>query len=284
MRKCSFFKHLSIVVILICSKSTDIVNHNKISRAPASYILNDDIIVTPVNVESNFIEKLNEKHAESFDRHRKVVENWQRNEELAKIYGLENRGVFQTTTLEQRQRFLQRNYLRFITKEVEMDANQGMQNIWQQWNDDDEYESIKNVSLQEVKIASTKKEQGLPGFSRSKTVNEGKDRIKFGFRPYLEMGMFKVSMDTNYFKAKGWLGVNGNQEVNVEKYIKLSQTKFMYNYYIEQQRSLAIIDQKVTDKISLRYTHRKTFEDFGTITSSGINENNIFQIRFGMGF
>lgn len=283
MRKCSLFKHFTIFVLLL-SNGQNIPKKFSGTRAPASYILNDDLIVTPVETKKNFFTELNSKYSSSFDQHRKIVENWQRNEELETLYGLEGRGIFQTSTQEQRQQFLQRNYLRFVTKKIELDTNEGISNFWNKWTDDDEIDSIENVTLQETKITATKKLVDLPGLYKSSEVNQGADKVKFGFRPYLELGMFKVSMDTDYFTAKGWLGVNGNQEVNIQKYIEQSKTKLIFNYYIDQQRSLAAVDQEIMDKVSLRYSHNKTFEDFGSIARSGFSENNIFQVRFGMGF
>ena len=285
MRISSLFKHFAIFVLLI-SNGQSVATSKKFSgsRAPASYILNDDLIVTPVEAEKNFFTELNSRYASSFDRHRRIVENWQRNEELESLYGLEGRGIFKTSTVHQRQKFLQRNYLRFVTKQVENNANDGIVNWWNRWNDDDEIESIENVSLHEKKITATKKQIGLPGMNKSKVVNKGKDNIKFGFRPYIELGMMRLTMDTDYFKARGWFGVNGNQEINIQQFVKTTKTKFIYNYYLDQQRSLAVVDQRITEKVSLRYTHNKTFEDFGSITRSGFSENNIFQVRFGMGF
>lgn len=282
MLNCSIFRHLFISVWLIFSQQMAFAQNVK--RAPASYIVNDDLIVTPLEINRNFFTELNSKYASNFDEHRKIVENWQRNDEMAKQYGLEDRGVFKTTTLEQRQRFVQRNYLRFITKEVEVDTNNGIENFWNRWNTNDEAEAIKNISDQEVKISETKKEMGLPGLNSSRTANEGKDEIKLSFKPYVEMGMVKISADTDYFKIKGWFGINGNQEVNVERKILSTNTNLMFNYFLDHKRSFTIIDQEIYQNVTLRYTHDKQIEQFGGITRSGQSENNIIQIRFGMGF
>lgn len=285
MKKCVLFKHLVMTVMLFNTYLVQAKSETAtIGRAPASYIVNDDLIVKPFEVEKNFFTELSEKHASSFDKHRSIVENWKRNEELETMYGLEGRGVFKTSTLEQRQRFVQRNYLRFVSKKIERNANSGIADWWNRRTEDDEIDSIKNVISQEKKITETKKSLGMPGLKSTGIVKSGSDKVKFNFRPYIEMGMVKVSMDSDYFNAKGWFGINGNQEFNVQKFIKSTNTRFIYNYYIDQQRSLAVIDQNLTKRVSLRYTHNKSFDKFGSIARSGLNENNIFQIRFGMGF
>jgi hypothetical protein len=284
MRACPNFLHLCLSAYIFFIACMNQVQAQTPSRAPASYILDDDMIVVPINIEKTFLDEIHEEYKGAFDAHRKTVENWMRNEELAEAYGLENRGIFQTSTLQQRQNFLQRNYLRFFSKKVERDTNQGLQNWWQEWTADDEIDSISNLEKQDKIIVRAKKKTGQKTFDKKTSTKVGRQEFKFGFQPRLEIGMLKVTMDSPYFKMRAWLGANGNQEVKLERSFRATKTKAMVNYYMDQERVLAAIDQRLTSRWSLRFTHDKKLDNLSPSLATPSSENNITQLRFRMGF
>ena len=284
MRACPNFLHLCLSAYIFFIACMNQVQAQTPSRAPASYILDDDMIVVPINVEKTFVDEIHEEYKGAFDAHRKTVENWMRNEELAEAYGLENRGIFQTSTLQQRQNFLQRNYLRFFSQKVQQDTNQGLQNWWQDWNTDDEIDSINNLEKQEKILVKAKRSSGQGTFDKKTSAKVGKQEFKFGLQPRLELGMIKVTLDSPYFKARAWLGANGNQEIKFERNFSTTKTRAMVNYYMDQERVLAAIDQRLNHRWSLRFTHDKQLNALSPNLAAPSSENNIMQLRFGMGF
>ncbi|MBD66362.1 MAG: hypothetical protein CME62_14220 [Halobacteriovoraceae bacterium] len=254
-----------------------------IGRAPANFVPDDDLIVVPMVIEKNIYERFNEKHEEDFKEAREKLAFWITQEEYAKAYGLEDTGAVDLPTQDERERFLQRNYLRFLSKDVERSTNGELQDTLRRWTADDELDAIEMQEKHEEVLVRARKERGGKVYKKEKEVKVGEERIKFGFQPRLEIGMVKIDMETPYFEAKAWLGVNGNQEINFEKKIRSWGSKFRANYEIDQSRLLCAYDQRLIGNLSLRFSHTKDMDGFSRFTKSGI-EDNVTQLRFGMRF
>lgn len=253
-------------------------------RKPANFVPDDDLIEVPIVIEKTYMDKFHEENESEFSQVKKQVENWQINDEKAHLYGLEDKPVFYISTQEQRKELFMRNYLRFFNKKVETDTRVGVQTLWKEWNSDDELKSIESAEKHEGYIVKSRKTLGKPSIKAERTVQVGKDEFKFNFQPRLEMGMAKVTIDSPYINMRAWIGVNGKQEVKLYRFVKSSKTNIQANYYIEDKRVLAALDQELGSHWSLRMTHDKQIKGFSSITRSGNSENNIIQVRFGMGF
>ena len=75
-----------------------------------------------------------------------------------------------------------------------------------------------------------------------------------------------------------------NGETTKMRKFKSTNTRAFMNYYVDQTRILAAVDQKLSRHWSLRLTHNKDFDKADDWNRSGDAENNIFQLRFNMGF
>lgn len=256
----------------------------EIKRAPANYVPDDDMIVVPVVVERNFYEEFNAKHKDEFRESRQKLEHWITQEQYAKDYGLEDAGFIDIPTAEQKEKFLKRNYLRFIQKDVERNNNETLQNWARSWKTDDEINSIRENERREEFIVKAKRSRGQKVVKAEKEVKVAGQKFKLDIQPRLEMGMVKIRLKSKYIEARAWLGVNGNQEVLVEKSFQSTGTYAMVNHYIEQSRTLAAIDQRLADHWSLRLTHEKYTDNFDAYPETGNFENNILSVQFGMGF
>lgn len=282
---CKIYTQLLVAAyFLVISSSSAFCQEVEIGRKPANFVPDDDAIIVPMVIEKNFIDEFHEKHEDTFKSARKKLKYWLTQEQYAKDYGLENTGMVNLPTAEEKEKFLQRNYLRFISKDVEKSTNKGLQNSWEQWTADDEIDAITAVELHEKVLIKAQKNQGKSALKATKTVKVGTDNLKFGFQPRVEIGMMKFTLTSKHFKARAWVGVNGNQELNVEKRFKTTGTKAFVNYYIEETRLLAALDQRLARHWSLRATHAKDFDNFENINQSITYEDNIVQLRFNMGF
>ncbi len=281
MKHCKIYIHLACIVYFL---GTSMTWAREVSRKPANFVPDDDVIIVPMIIEKNFIDEFNEKHAREFQSARKKLRFWLTQEQYAKDYGLENTGIVRLPTIEEKQKFLQRNYLRFISKDVERSTNKGIANTWEEWTADDEIDAIKAVELHEKVIVKAKKNNGKGELKTSNTVKVGKDSFKFGFQARPEIGMAKFTIKSAYFKGRAWLGVNGNQEIKLERRFASTNTYAFVNAYIDETRILAVVDQRITNGLSLRFTHNRDFESFEHINDTTTLEDNILQIRFNMGF
>lgn len=256
----------------------------QVSRAPANFVPDDDQILVPMVIERNFMDDFHAKHKNNFQDAKKKIRHWLAQEEYAEAYGFDNNGVVKLPTPEEKQKFFERNYLRFITKDVEKSANRSAQEWYENWSADDELASIEAQQEKEEFIIKAKRQNGQQVKDIKSVVKVGKSKIRLDVQPRLEMGMIKVRFRSPYFEGRAWLGINGNQELQLERKFRATNTKTQVNYFIEQKRVLASVDQRLANHLSLRLTHDR-------IDGEGINavdgktfENNVVQLRFGMGF
>ena len=70
----------------------------------------------------------------------------------------------------------------------------------------------------------------------------------------------------------------------MERKFESTDTRAFVNYYVDQTRTLASVDQRLTDHWTLRLTHDKDFDKAGDWDKAGVTENNVLQVRFNMGF
>ena len=281
MNNCKKYIQLCLSVIFLCSLKPCF---GQVGRAPANFVPDDDEIVVPIIVEKNFMEEFHEKHEKDFRAARKRLTFWMQQEQYAQDYGLENTGVVDLPTDEEKMTFLNRNYLRFLSKDVEKSTNSTLQDTVNSWNTNDEIDAIKSVELHNRVIIESEKTKKQRKSLKEKTVKVGKDELKFGFQPRVEIGMMKFTMKSKFFYARAWVGVNGNQELNIERRFKSTGTKAFVNYFIDDSRVLAVIDQQILPNVILRATHSK-FNDKEIATSYGLaSEENVLQLRYHIGF
>ena len=273
--------YILVALSLSCSA---FAQHNSIKRAPANFVPDDDLIIVPMVIERNFMEDFNEKHKNDFSSARKKLQHWQVQEQYARDYGLEDSGFIQTPSEEEKQNFLQRHYLRYISKDVERANNKTLQTWSEGWSANDEIDSIADAEKRNDYIIKAKRKSGKKTFSSEKSVKVGKKTFKIDFQVRPEIGMMKVRLKSSYINVRAWVGANGSQEINLDRRFKSTGTRAMMNYYIDQEKVLASVDQHLVKYWSMRLTHEKQLQDFSGFTQAGQSENNTLHVRFGMGF
>lgn len=288
--KCLKFRHymkvLQLVLLTSLCKAIP-CQAQGISRAPANYVPDDDMIIVPIVIERNSIHEFNERHEEKFQNAKKQLRQWINDQEYAEAYGLEGTGAVRLPTQQEKQRFFERNYLRFLTKDVENANNEFVQETIDEITADEELATIETFEARDEYIVKAKKEAtGSENAVKElkSEVKVGKEKFKFNFQPRVEMGMIKVTFKSSYFNARAWVGINGNQEFKLFRRFKSTGTKAQVNYFYEQQRVLASIDQPLAPNWSLRLTHdrQEAAPELNNITED--RENNVIQIRFGKRF
>lgn len=253
-------------------------------RKPCNFVPDDDVIVVPILIEKNFIDEFHEKHQEEFHSAKKTLHYWITQEQYANDYGLENTGIVQLPTVEEKERFLQKHYLRFLSKDVERSTNKGLENTWKEWTADDEIDAISAIELHEKVIVKARSSQGQKILKATKQVNVGENKLKFGFQPRIEIGMVKFTLRSDQFNARAWLGVNGNQEIKVERNFKSTKSSAFVNYYVDESRLLAALDQRISEHWIFRMTHTRELLDRELLNEATHKEDNVFQFKFNLRF
>ncbi|MEX0798689.1 MAG: hypothetical protein WD025_04565, partial [Bacteriovoracaceae bacterium] len=256
-KKCLNFRHplkslhllLAFGLAFSFTAQAQLSSKGKISRAPANFVPDDDKILVPMVIERNIVDEFHEKHKNDFKDAKQKLRHWVAQEEYAEAYGFEGSGVVNLPSPEQKQKFFERNYLRFITKDVERSANklgqETAENLYERWSADDELAAIEAQEQQEEFLIKAKRESGQKSNDIKKEVKVGKDKIRFDIQPRLEIGMVKMRFKSPYLNARAWVGINGNQELQMERYFSSTKTNTQVNYFIEQKRVLASLDQRL---------------------------------------
>lgn len=283
LRNCLKFRRCSQALQLVLAMASFSANA-QISRAPANFVPDDDQIIVPMVIERNFVDDFHEKHKNDFKDAKKKIRTWTAQEAYAEAYGLQDTGTVDLPTAEEKQKFFERNYLRYITKDFERGANKTAQDWYENWNTDDELAAIDAQDEREKYLLKAKKKTGRPVKDIKKEVKVGKSKIRLDIQPRLEIGMVKMRFRSPYFDGEAWVGVNGNQELEIERKFKSTGTRARVLYFIEQKRMLASVDQHLMKGLSLRLTHDKVEADGIENATGKFFENNVVQIRFGMGF
>ncbi len=249
-------------------------------RKPANFVPDDDMILVPIEAEISSYDSYHQKFEDKFVVARKKLNHWQAQEEYAKNYGLEDAGFIDLPTPSEKQKYFEKNYLRFISKDVERKSNESIQETWEDWTADDEIEAIDSIEQSDKVIVYAQKNNKKSAITTKKNIKVGKERFKFGIQPRLEIGMVKVDLKSRFINIRSWLGVNGNQEISFERRFRSTGTKARLNYYIDQSLVLAVLDQKLVGNWSLRFTHTKDINEFEQINETGVTERNVAQIKY----
>lgn len=260
-------------------------------RAPANVVPDDDMIVVPLNIEGNIYEDFNEKHKEKFKASRAKLNLWMANEQYAQDYGLEDTGFIHLPTEQEKQDFLKRNYLRFITKDIQKSSQEtiretqdNLRTAWKNWTTNDEIDSIQEREDREEFSDDSKAKLGGKSKELETRLKVGKKSFKLRFQPRIEQGMVKITFKSDYLNFKAYLGINGNQEIKFDKFWKKTRTKALVYYYIDQARMLASLDQNIKGNLNFRFAHEKSLDGSAQLFGDQFKEINSMQIRFNMGF
>lgn len=291
-REClTFLRPLKLLQVCALFLAAPALVCAQVSRAPANFVPDDDQIVVPIVIEKNMMEEFHEKHQNDFKDAKQKIRHWIAQEEYAEVYGFKNSGVVDLPTPEEKQKFFERNYLRYISKDLEKGAQntakgweRSAKEWYQSWDADDELAAMEAQEEKEEFIIKARKKTGGKKREIKKEVKVGESKIDFLAQPRLEMGMIKLRLKSPYINAKAWLGVNGNQEIELEREFDATRTRAKLYYFIEQQRVLASVDQHLVHNLSLRVTHDKIDGDGVGAPNGESFENNVVQLRFGMGF
>lgn len=242
--------------------------------------INDEAIVTPLEMRSAMYEKFKDKHKAKFKASRRRVEFWLSQEQYARDYGLEDTGAVYLPGRDEKERFFRRNYLRFLKKDVERSGRESLENTWDNLMANEEIDAIQERD----ELLGLEEEDPDEKADLETRIKVGDERMKFRLKPRLHQGAVKINFLWNDFNMQAYLGVNGKQEVKFDRLFKLTKTRALLNYYIDETRMLASLDQELPHNLSFRFIHQKDLDNFDRFFNQGVTETNSFQLRFNMGF
>jgi hypothetical protein len=227
-------------------------------RHPASYVPDDDVIVTPVdNQVSLYQQYIASDESADVALARNQIKVWNDNQVFADQYGLSTDMTGSSSfvpTPEQKWEYFNDKYLRYLRRKGERPLQQMPQTWYQEYRASNEVDTIDEMESR-FKNTNKKSTSGnvLPDKLQAKEVSLWK-KTTFIFQPRVEQGLVLVGFRTPFAYARAWVGVNGRTEVNVQQDYKSIGLRAMFNYYADSGEYFTSVDQRIMDNVYARYT------------------------------
>lgn len=247
-------------LVLSCFAYGQVKGKVKQNRAPANYIPDDEVIITPVANELSFYQQyVATDMSQDVVQSRNQLKVWNDNQVYAEQYGMDaslTGSQFYVPTQEEKLEYFKNKYMRYLRNKGEQPLRDIPQNWYQSLTASNEVDTIDEM---ENKFKSQNGLQSKSKVPESLQVKEVSlwDKTKFIFQPRVEQGLIVVGIKSPIAYARAWIGVNGRTEMNIQQTYKKTGTRFMMNYYADTGRYFTSIDQKIIDNLHARVTSQK---------------------------
>lgn len=258
LKKCIKFRRclpaLAILSALPCQAQL-------MKRAPASYTPDEDVIVRPIDNEVTLYDRYvkTDKNLEVL-QFRNQLTIWNNNQQFADQYKMDSTlqgSAFFVPTPDEKWEYFKSNYMRYLRRRGEQPLKDQPKEWYREWRASDEIDSIDRL---DSAFAATEKKtltgKDLPDALKAKEVSVWK-KTKFIFQPRLDQGLVIVGFKGPIAYVRAWVNVNGETELNAQKEFESIGLRMMANYYTESGQYLSVVDQRITNHLTLRFTATK---------------------------
>lgn len=239
-----------------------VMKKDVISRAPASYIPDDDVIVKPVDNELSFYQQYVESdQSQDVVTSRNQLKVWNDNQNFADQYGMDSTltgSAFFVPTPEEKWDYFKSRYMRYLRQKGEQPLKDMPKNYYNDYRASNDVDTIDEMEsrFKASNKNSTVTRSALPTAFQEKEVNLWK-KTKFIFQPRVDQGLVIVGLKTPYGRARAWVGVNGETEVNIQQTYDSIGLRVMYNYFAHTGRYFTSVDQRLMENVYARVTSNK---------------------------
>lgn len=256
------FRHLGLITGLLLTTMTfgqSAPYSTQLSRNPASYIPDDDVIVKPeMNQISFYQQYVASDESSNVVQLRNQIKVWNDNEAFAQQYGLRTTlagSPYFIPSEEEKWEYFKGKYLRYLKRKGEQPLKDAPKNWYQDQRVSNEVDTIDELEARFKKSngKATSSSSALPKSLQAKEVSVWKN-TKFTFQPRVEQGLVIVGFKTSFAVARAWVGVNGRTEVNVQQTYDSIGLRAMFNYYTDTGKYFTSVDQRLVENIYARYT------------------------------
>lgn len=261
---------------------------DRISREPASYIPDDDVIVKPVDNELSFYQQyVANDQSQDVVNSRNQLKIWNDNQIFADQYGMDSTlagSSYFVPTAEVKWEYFKSRYMRYLRQKGE----QPFKDMPKEWyNDLRASNEVDTIDEMEARFKATNKKStstgnALPGAFQEKQIKLWK-KTHFIFQPRLDQGLVIVGVKTPFGKARAWVGANGETEVNVQQSFDSIGLRVMYNYFAHNGRYFTSVDKRLMDNVYARVTSTKDPRKVD-VDGRGVYEDDQFMLLYAKQF
>jgi hypothetical protein len=249
------------LIFLTAEAFSQVSSRNYISRRPASYVPDDDVIVKPVDNELSFYQQyVASDNSNDVALSRNQIKIWNDNQQFAEQYGLDSTlagSSFFVPTPEQKFEYFKDRYMRYLRNKGEQPLKDAPKNWYEDYRASNEVDTIDQMEDRFKKNNGTgRSEKDLPEMFQTKKISLWK-KTNFIFQPRVDQGLVVVGIKGPIAYARAWVGVNGKTEFNVQKTVDSVGFRFMVNYYADTGRYFTSLDQRLVNHLSVRVTSQK---------------------------
>jgi len=235
--------------------------HAAVSRIPASYIPDDDLIVKPVENEMTLYQQyVGSDKSDEVANARNQIKVWNDNQIFAEQYGLDTNMYgtsYQAPTQDEKWNYFKDRYFRYLKRKGEQPIKDMPKTWYNEYRASNEVDTIDELEARFQ--ASQKKDQendSLPDSLKTKEVKVSK-RTRFIFQPRVDQGLVIIGIKGPIAHARAWVGANGETELNIQKSIDSIGFKAMTNYYAQSGKYFSSFDQRIIENVYARLTFEK---------------------------
>lgn len=229
-----------------------------VTRMPASYVPDDDVIVKPEMNEVSFYQQyVGSDESSDVVKSRNQLKVWNDNQIFADQYGLRTTlagSPYFVPTEDEKWEYFKEKYLRYLRRKGEQPFKDMPKNWYQDYRASNEVDTIDEM---EARFQKTQKKTSggsmLPKSLQAKEVSVWKN-TKFIFQPRVEQGLMIVGLKTSFAYARAWVGVNGETELNVQQTYDSIGLRAMFNYYAHTGKYFTSVDQRLMANVYARVT------------------------------
>lgn len=249
------------LIFLTTEAFSQVSSRNYISRRPASYVPDDDVIVKPVDNELSFYQQyVASDNSNDVALSRNQIKIWNDNQQFAEQYGLDSTltgSSYFVPTPDQKFEYFKDKYMRYLRNKGEQPLKDAPKNWYEDYRASNEVDTIDQMEDRFKKNNGTGRSQkDLPEMFQTKQISLWK-KTNFIFQPRVDQGLVVVGIKGPIAYARAWVGVNGKTEFNVQKAIDSVGFRFMVNYYADTGRYFTSVDQRLVNNLSVRVTSQK---------------------------
>lgn len=233
----------------------------EVSRTPASYVPDDDVIVKPVNNELSFYQRYVESdNSADVVKSRNQLKVWNDNQAFADQYGMDSTlsgSSYFVPSADEKWEYFKDKYMRYLKRNAEQPLKDMPKNWYQDYRASNEVDTIDEL---EARFKSTTKTtstgKALPDALQAKEVSVWK-KTTFIFQPRVDQGLVIVGFKTPFAYARAWTGINGRTEINVQQTYDSIGLRMMFNYYTDTGKYFTSVDQRLMENVYARLTSTK---------------------------
>lgn len=237
---CTNFKQLVLALLLAVSQC--LLAGETISRKPANFVPNDDVILVPLEYETHFLVRNIDPTKPNLALIKNQIEVWVTQEQFVREWGIESTGMYRPPTQDEKFRFFQRNFMRYVSRETREPLKQTV-NEW--WNQDDAETEVQRVK-QVTEDTNSKKDKVIATKVIAKKSETKKEEFKIKFKPRPLKGFFSLALRSSYFNADGVLGINGRFDIRLSRNFASIGLDTMAYYDLQAKRTITSVSKRLS--------------------------------------